>query len=121
MSSHHIISYIEFPSTRISESKAFFTKIFGWSFTDYGDDYTSFSDAGVEGGFFSAGSQPARPPSAVLIVLYSKDLEATMKEIKDEGCTISKEIFSCPGGRRFHFIEPGGNEIAVWSEDNEVT
>lgn len=119
MSAHHTISYIEFPTVRISESKKFFTDIFGWSFTDYGDDYTSFSETGVDGGFFSAGSQPTRPPSAVLIVLYSEDLKATLKRVEDADCTISKEIFSFPGGQRFHFIEPGGNEIAVWSEDED--
>lgn len=117
MSNHHTISYIEFPTVRISETKKFFTDLFGWSFTDYGVDYTSFSGAGVDGGFFSAGSKPTGPPSAVLIVLYSKDLEATLKKVKDAECTISKEIFPFPGGQRFHFIEPGGNEIAVWSED----
>lgn len=119
MDLHHDITYIEFPTIRLKESKEFFKKVFGWTFTDYGDDYTSFSDAGVHGGFFKAGSQPARPPEAVLVVLYSKDLEATLKAVKDEGCTISKETFSYPGGRRFHFIEPGGNEVAVWSEDEE--
>lgn len=119
MSDHNNISYIEFPTIRLNESKEFFKKIFGWVFTDYGDDYTSFSEAGVDGGFFSAGSQPTRPPSAVLIVLYSEDLKATLEKVRYAGCTISKEIFSFPGGRRFHFIEPGGNEIAVWSEDTE--
>lgn len=119
MSAHRSISYIEFPSTRITESKAFFSKVFGWSFVDYGDEYTSFTNSGVAGGFFAADNQPSHPPSAVLIVLYSEDLEATMKNIKNEGCTISKDTFSYPGGRRFHFIEPGGNELAVWSEDVE--
>lgn len=116
MSDHHTISYIEFPTIKISESKMFFSKIFGWSFTDYGDDYTSFSEAGVHGGFFSSGSQPDRPPSSVLIVLYSEDLEATLASVTNEGCTVTKDIFDFPGGRRFHFIEPGGNEIGVWSE-----
>jgi predicted enzyme related to lactoylglutathione lyase len=119
MSDHHNISYIEFPTTRISETKTLFTELFGWSFTDYGDEYTSFSNAGVDGGFFMAGTQPSRPPTAVLIVLYSEDLEATLKKVIDAGCTISKEIFSYPGGRRFHFIEPGENELAVWSEDED--
>jgi predicted enzyme related to lactoylglutathione lyase len=116
MSNHHKISYVEFPSTRLKETKEFFTSVFGWSFTDYGDEYTSFSNSGVNGGFFVAGSQPDRPPSAVLIILYSEELEDTNKAVKEAGCTISKDIFSFPGGRRFHFIEPGGNEIGVWSE-----
>ncbi|WP_340103810.1 VOC family protein [Rhodohalobacter sp. 8-1] len=119
MSIHHTISYIEFSTVRISDTKEFFTEIFGWYFTDYGDDYTSFSEAGVDGGFFSAGSQPTRPPSAALIVLYSEDLETTLGRVKNAGCIISKDIFSYPGGRRFHFIEPGGNELAVCSEDND--
>ena len=119
MSAHHHISYIEFPTTRITETKKFFSEVFGWSFTDYGDEYTSFSNSGVNGGFFTAGGSPSRPPSAVLIVLYSKNLEDTLKKVKEAGCTISKETFSYPGGRRFHFIEPGGNELAVWSEDED--
>lgn len=116
MSDHHTISYIEFPTIKISESKMFFSKVFGWSFSDYSDDYTSFSEAGVNGGFYSSGSQPNQPPSSVVVVLYSEDLEATLASVMEEGCKISKEIFDFPGGRRFHFIEPGGNEIGVWSE-----
>lgn len=116
---HHDITYIEFPTIRLKESKEFFAKVFGWAFTDYGEEYTSFSNAGVDGGFFSAGSQPAQPPSSVLIVLYSENLEATMQKVKDAGGSISKDTFSYPGGRRFHFIEPGGNELGVWSEDKD--
>lgn len=119
MSAHNHISYIEFPTVRIGETKKFFNEIFGWTFTDYGEEYTSFSEAGVYGGFFAAGSQPTQPPEAVLVILYSKDLLATQKAVEDAGCTISKEIFSFPGGQRFHFIEPGGNEIGVWSEDED--
>jgi len=119
MSDHNHISYIEFPSKDIDKSREFFKKNFGWSFSDYGDDYTSFKEAGVHGGFFTVEESPAHPPAAVLIVLYSKDLESTLEMVKDAGCTISKETFSYPGGRRFHFIEPGGNELAVWSEDED--
>ena len=118
---HHHITYIEFPTTSIKQSKEFFSAIFGWSFTDYGPDYTSFSDegAGVAGGFFSIDQSPAKTPEATLVVLYSSDLKATQQAIIDAGGNISKETFSYPGGRRFHFIEPGGNELSVWSEDGD--
>lgn len=122
MNHHHHITYIEFPTVSIAKSREFFKTIFGWSFTDYGPDYTSFSDegAGVAGGFFSIDQSPAKTPEATLVVLYSSDLEATQQGIVEAGGRISKETFSYPGGRRFHFIEPGGNELGVWSEDEDA-
>lgn len=110
------ISYIEFPSTRLEDSKAFFQSVFAWEFTDYGPDYTSFSNSGIEGGFFRADEAPAISPAAALVVLYSDSLEACLDKVQQAGANISKPIFSFPGGRRFHFVEPGGNELAVWSD-----
>lgn len=122
MNHHHHITYIEIPTVSIAKSREFFKTIFGWSFSDYGPDYTSFSDksAGVAGGFFTLDQAPGKAPNAVLIVLYSADLEATQQAIVEAGGHISKETFSYPGGRRFHFIEPGGNELGVWSEDEDA-
>lgn len=110
------INYVEFPSRDLVHSRAFFQEVFGWSFTDYGPNYSSFSDAGLDGGFFSATQASLTSNGAALIVLYSDDLENTLEKVKKGGGDIAKEIFSFPGGRRFHFIEPGGNELAVWSD-----
>lgn len=109
---NHQIDYIEFGATDIAQVKEFYSNIFGWSFTDYGPDYTSFNDGRLEGGF-SADSTPGAHP---LVVLYTNDLEATCHQIKESDGQIAKEIFSFPGGRRFHFVDPSGNELAVWSE-----
>jgi predicted enzyme related to lactoylglutathione lyase len=108
----HRIDYVEFGATDIAAIKRFYSAVFGWSFTDYGPDYTSFVDGRIAGGF----SREAAPGSSPLIVIYARDLQATYASVKDSGGTILKEIFSFPGGRRFHFTDPSGNELAVWSE-----
>ncbi len=106
------MDYIEFPATDIAKTKAFYVKVFGWKFTDYGPDYTSFKDGRISGGFTKD-----RPVSrGALIVMYSGDLAACETKVKAAGGKIVKEIFSFPGGRRFHFTDPSGNELAVWSE-----
>ncbi len=112
---HHSINYIEFPLRDSEATKAFYASVFGWSFQDYGPDYIAFAGAGVDGGFDRHASLGA-PGSGVLVVLYSDDLEATRAVVQGAGATISKEIFSFPGGRRFHFVDPNGVELAVWSE-----
>lgn len=112
---HHSINYIELPLRDSDATKAFYTSVFGWSFEDYGPDYLAFAGAGVDGGFDRQGSLGATG-SGVLVVLYSQDLEATLSATKNAGAMISKETFSFPGGRRFHFIDPNGVELAVWSE-----
>lgn len=113
---HEKINYVEFPARDLAATKTFFAEAFGWTFQDYGPDYTAFSNAGLEGGFFTS-ELAARPQSgSVLIVLYSHTLEATQEKIIAAGGTIVQEIFSFPGGRRFHFTEPSGNELAVWSD-----
>jgi len=107
------IDYIEFPATTIAETKRFYSAVFGWTFTDYGPDYTSFVDGRLSGGFTTAAKVAA---GGVLIVLYARDLAATHGNIITHGGSITKEIFEFPGGRRFHFSDPNGNELAVWSE-----
>jgi predicted enzyme related to lactoylglutathione lyase len=116
MNEHEKINYIEFATTYMETTKDFFTQVFGWSFTDYGPDYTAFSNAGIEGGFYKAELAASYEKGSVLIVFYSNNLEQTQAKIEDAGGAIVKQIFSFPGGRRFHFTEPSGNEFAVWSD-----
>jgi uncharacterized protein len=113
---HEKINYVEFSSCNLKATKVFFEKVFSWVFTDYGPDYTAFSDEGLDGGFFTSDKSSSTSNGAALIVFYSNDLEATLKKVEQADGTIIKPIFSFPGGRRFHFTEPGGNEFAVWSE-----
>jgi hypothetical protein len=110
------IDYIEFPASDIGRSKQFYSTVFGWKFEDYGPDYTSFSDGRIAGGFTTDRSAPAQ---GLLVVLYAGDLAGTQRSIEAAGGRIVRDIFSFPGGRRFHFTDPNGNELAVWSEGEE--
>ncbi len=116
MNHHEKINYIEFPSKDLTATKNFFTQVFSWSFQEFGADYISFSDQGINGGFFKSDLSSLTCNGASLVVLYSNDLKATQEKIEQAGGLITKPIFSFPGGCRFHFSEPGGNELAVWSE-----
>ena len=109
---HHRIDYLEFGATDIEGTKQFYSSVFGWEFTDYGPDYTSFADGRLAGGFTTEG----KTGGGVLVVLYSTNLENTYSQVLSAGGAILKEIFSFPGGRRFHFADPNGNELAIWSE-----
>lgn len=116
MNEHEKINYVEFPAKELEATKAFFTKVFAWSFIDYGPDYTAFSNEGLDGGFFRAELSSSAQNGAALVVFYSKELEKTQSKIEQAGGTILQEIYEFPGGRRFHFAEPSGNEFAVWSD-----
>ena len=116
MDNHERIDYVEFPARDIEATKAFFMKAFGWSFEDYGPEYTSFNNSGIAGGFYKAELSARTENGSALIVLYSKDLEGTFKKVVAAGGLVVRDIFSFPGGRRFHLLEPSGNEFAVWSE-----
>lgn len=116
MKEHEKINYIEFPAKDLETTKAFFAAAFGWSFTDYGPDYTAFSNEGIDGGFFKSDLNAATRNGSALVVFYSTNLEVTRSKIEKAGGTIIKPIFSFPGGRRFHFSDPNGNEYAVWSD-----
>ena len=107
------VDYIEFLTTNIEETRRFYSEVFGWEFTDYGPDYTSFSDGRLTGGFVVAPEVPAGGP---LVVLYSTNLEEIKARVSESGGQIVREIFEFPGGRRFHFTDPSGNELAVWSD-----
>ena len=110
------IDYIETPSRNLAATKKFFTALFGWSFVDYGPDYASFDDGRMAGGFFSSEKTAGVDAGAALIVFYQPELEKTCGRVVDLGGEITKEIFEFPGGRRFHFREPGGGEFAIWSD-----
>jgi len=115
MTKHHSVNYIEIPAKDLNVTKAFFAKVFGWSFIDYGPDYCSFTE-GIDGGFFTSDMTVSSKKGSVLVVLYSDALENTLSAVEAAGGSISQTIFSFPGGRRFHFLDPNGNEYAVWSE-----
>ena len=106
------IDYIEFGATDLDRIKKFYSSVFGWKFTDYGPDYTSFTDGRMTGGFDRSVPTGGNP----LVVIYVRDLEAALERVQASGGQITKPIFSFPGGRRFHFADPDGNELSVWSE-----
>jgi len=112
MKDNHI-QYIELYATDLGEIKRFYSTIFGWIFTDFGDNYTAFENSGVSGGFEKVDSVTHGGP---LVILYHAKLELAKENIIKGGGIISKDIFSFPGGRRFHFTDPSGNELAVWSD-----
>jgi uncharacterized protein len=116
MNQHEKINYVEFPAKDLGGTKTFFQSVFGWSFTDYGPEYTAFENQGLDGGFFQSDLTSSTANGAALIVLYSNQLEATLAKVEKAGGSILKPIYSFPGGRRFHFTEPSGNEFAVWGE-----
>ena len=112
---HHHINYIEFPSENrehLARSRAFFGDVFGWKWQMWGDDYADTHESGVSCGLTAAEERSPTP----LVVMYSADLEATRARVLEAGGSLTRDIFEFPGGRRFHFREPGGIELAVWSD-----
>ncbi len=112
MHTHHAISYIEFNVTDMAEAQRFFIEAFGWEFNSYGPEY-----AGIKGGSGEVGGLrlvEQAVSGGPLVILYSDDLEASLEAVKAAGGTIAKDIFEFPGGRRFEFVGPSGNEMAVW-------
>jgi uncharacterized protein len=114
MHEHEKMNYVEFPARNLSATKAFFETVFGWSFVDYGPTYSSFSGQGLDGGFYAADLAASTENGSALIVFYSARLEETLAKVETAGGRIIRPIFAFPGGRRFHFAEPSGNEFAVW-------
>jgi len=112
MISNHI-NYVEFKAEDLVKTKNFYQQSFDWSFTDYGPTYTAFSESGLQGGFELTDEKII---NGALVVLYHTDLSKSKDKVIKAGGTISKEIFSFPGGSRFHFVDPSGNELAVWSD-----
>jgi predicted enzyme related to lactoylglutathione lyase len=107
------IDYIEFPATDIAATKRFYENVFSWVFTDYGPDYTSFADGRIAGGFTR---ETQVRPLGPLVVIYAEDLAAVQEKIKAASGKIVKPTFEFPGGKRFHFTDPSGNELSVWSD-----
>lgn len=110
MTGKYQIDYLEFPSTDGAASRRFFDAAFGWSFVDYGPSYSGIEGAGIDGGIDADTGRAAAP----LAIVRTSDLEQALRDVEAAGGTITRPAFDFPGGRRFHFREPGGNELAVW-------
>lgn len=116
MNHHEKINYVEFPARNLQASKQFFTEVFNWEFVDYGSEYCSFSNQGLDGGFYQSDFHCSSETGTALIVFYSENLEVTKRKIIAANGLIVQDTFNFPGGRRFHFTDPSGNEFAVWSD-----
>jgi predicted enzyme related to lactoylglutathione lyase len=117
---HHGLDYVELAQVDLEAAKAFYGAAFGWTFTDYGPDYVGYCDGRthdgvpVEAGGFRREATVAT--GGPLVILYSRTLAATRDAVKAAGGQLTKDIFAFPGGRRFQFLDPSGNELAVWSD-----
>lgn len=109
------INYVEFPLTNSQATQQLYKTVFGWEFKQWGPNYLSFSGAGVDGGFNGEDKTPVQAPG-VLIVLYAADLQKAHAAVSAAGAKIVRNTYAFPGGMRFHFTDPNGNELAVWSE-----
>ena len=114
MRAENRIDYIEIPVTDPARARDFFAALMGWEFKDWGPDYISFRDGRLDGGFRRSGKPT--PSNSVLLVFFSEDLERDRDRVIELGASISQDIFEFPGGRRFHFVDPLGNEYAIWGE-----
>lgn len=108
--SENKIAYLELPSTEVAALKTFYGQLFGWTFQDYGDDYAAIEGAGLDGGF---SADPATKPKAPLAIIKTADIAAMLNRVEEAGGTITMPTFAYPGGQRFHFLDPSGNELAV--------
>ena len=112
MNKQHSINYVELTSNDLVATKEFYSIAFGWTFTDWGETYSAIDNAGLDGGF-----ELGEPkPGTILVILYSEDLIRSLHAVQSAGGKIVTEPFNFPGGRRFHFSDPSGNELAVWSD-----
>ena len=116
MNIHEKINYVELPAKDLEATKTFFTEVFNWSFADYGTEYIAFSNEGIDGGFYKSDLSSTTSNGSVLVVFYSDSLKTTQSKIEKAGGSIVTPTFAFPGGNRFHFSDPNGNEFAVWSE-----
>jgi uncharacterized protein len=107
------IDYIELAATDVAAARRFYESAFGWKFTDYGPDYTSFEDGRITGGFRKADEVTRGGP---LVIMFAMDLADAERRVVAAGGAVTTPAFSFPGGRRFHFTDPSGNELAVWSD-----
>ena len=112
MTNNHI-NYIELHAKNLEEIKTFYSTCFGWTFADHGPDYIAFSNSGLEGGFEKTDNEIV---NGALVVLYHESLEEIKNAILKAGGKVTRDIFTFPGGKRFHFADPSGNELAIWSD-----
>ena len=113
---HEKINYVELPASDFEATKAFFGDVFGWTFEAFGEDYLAFHNAGLDGGFYQSSLTSTTANGAAVVIFYSEQLEETQAKVQNAGGKIVQETFDFPGGRRFHFSDPNGNEYAVWSD-----
>ncbi len=114
------VDYIELPAADFNAQQAFFERVFSWSFISYGPEYHAFTDGKIDGGFYQSDTVSLASSGSALVIFYANDLESLEKQIVGAGGTISTATFEFPGGRRFHFTDPHGNEYAVWSDNMPV-
>ena len=119
MNSENTIDYIELPAKDPQKSRSFFEQLFGWKFDDYGPDYCAFNDGRIAGGFYRTELAAAQSNGSALLVFYKADLAAAVIRVTELGGVVTRDIFAFPGGSRFHFTDPNGNEFAVWSDQHE--
>ena len=110
------INYVELPAADFDDVQRFYERAFGWAFTDYGPDYRAFNDGAMDGGFYASSLVSHSERGAALVILYAADLEAAREAVLANGGLLSRDVFAFPGGRRFQFTDPHGNELAVWSD-----
>jgi predicted enzyme related to lactoylglutathione lyase len=108
------LDYLEFATRDLAAARKFYTAAFGWTFTDYGPDYSAFSDGRLSGGFFNSPDAPTH--TNPLAILFAADLELAEQRVRSAGGAVTKPVFEFPGGRRFHFTDPTGLELSVWSD-----
>ncbi len=116
MNNENQINYVEFPAADFSAIKAFYTAVFNWTFEHFGEEYLAFNDSRMDGGFYKSTKKVTAEQGAALVIFYANDLEAFQERVTAAGGEICVPIFSFPGGRRFHFNDPHGNELAIWSD-----
>lgn len=116
MNKHNQIDYVELPAADMAATQEFFHQVFGWEFTHWGEEYMDSASGGIAIGFYHTTLNGTYDTGGALVTIYRDDLEQALEEVEQHGGQLTKEIFSFPGGRRFQFLEPSGNEFAVWSD-----
>lgn len=119
MTSNARIDYLELPAADLDAVERFYSAVFQWQFTDYGPEYRAFNDGRLDGGFYRSDRVSLTDNGAALIVFYTEDLEGMQTRIEAQGGEIILPTFAFPGGRRFQFADPHGNELAVWTDKPE--
>lgn len=110
------IDYLELPASDFDAVQRFYESVFGWTFENYGPEYRAFNDGRLDGGFYKSEARSDTGTGAALIIFYANDLDAIEASVSAAGGMIVKPVFDFPGGRRFQFTDPHGNELAVWSD-----